>query len=101
MPSPRIQIGFILDLTVDPNQIPAYAQYAERARFASLWIGEPPSFMNGPAVAALAASATSTLPIGFGLTNPYTRHATVNATNRPHRPLVPSPRSPFIQPLQL
>ena len=79
MTSQRMKIGFILDTSTPPAMVSGYAKYAETAGFASLWVGEPPGFMHGPVILTLAATATSTLPLGFGLTNPYTRHPSVNA----------------------
>ena len=79
MVSKRIRIGCATGLATPPTEVASVAKYIEAAGFDSVWVGEPPGFRHGSGALVAAAQATSTLPLGFALTNPYTRHATVNA----------------------
>src|SRR5437762_2943590 len=55
-------------------QVTAWAPAAEAAGAGSLWVSEDCFYPSAFALAAAAASATGSVPIGIGVVNPYTRH---------------------------
>ncbi|MHA1838933.1 MAG: LLM class flavin-dependent oxidoreductase [Candidatus Ranarchaeia archaeon] len=81
MSSRRIKIGLLLDPGTPPEEIPKYARFAENAGFYGIWGGDTPTTPHAPVVLTLMAQYTSTIPIGYSLTNPYVRHVVKTAVS--------------------
>jgi 5,10-methylenetetrahydromethanopterin reductase len=68
------QLGLVLYHGIDNGlQLADYAQLAEAAGFASLWVTERYFHEETFSLLGFLAAATRTITLGVGVTNPYTR----------------------------
>lgn len=72
-------IGLVIGSDIPPERLAALARTAEERGFGELWLSEDCFFTGGVAGAALALSATSTIPVGIGIVSAVTRHPAVLA----------------------
>lgn len=72
-------VGLVIGSDIPPERLAPLARTAEERGFGELWLSEDCFFTGGVAGAALALSATSTLPIGIGIVSAVTRHPAVLA----------------------
>ncbi len=67
-------VGVLLMGAEAASQVVAWARAAEEARVGALWVSEDCFYPSAVGLAAAAAVATSSIPIGLGVVNPFTRH---------------------------
>lgn len=72
-------VGLVIGSDIPPERLAPLARTAEETGFGALWLSEDCFFTGGVAGAALALSATSTMPIGIGIVSAVTRHPAVLA----------------------
>lgn len=72
-------VGLVIGSDIPPERLAPLARTAEERGFGELWLSEDCFFTGGVAGAALALSATSTMPIGIGIVSAVTRHPAVLA----------------------
>ncbi|WP_210479539.1 LLM class flavin-dependent oxidoreductase [Naasia sp. SYSU D00948] len=75
--TPRIGVRFEPDWP--PEQLPAFARWAEDAGFDELWFSEDLPWAGGVAMAASALAATTRLHVGLGLLPAVTRNVVTAA----------------------
>jgi 5,10-methylenetetrahydromethanopterin reductase len=56
-----------------------YARLAEELGYNTFWVPEDPYFRGGFALASAIAASTTSMRIGLGIINPYTRHPVLTA----------------------
>ncbi|HET9529406.1 MAG TPA: LLM class flavin-dependent oxidoreductase [Blastocatellia bacterium] len=56
-----------------------YARMAEELGYKSFWVPEDPFFRGGFSLASAIAASTTSIRIGIGIINPYTRHPALTA----------------------
>ncbi len=59
---------------LDAREFVRHAKLAEELGFGTFWVPEDPFYRGAFTIASAIAAATSTVKVGLGVVNPYTRH---------------------------
>ncbi len=74
-----MKLGYAPSADADARSVVAAAEAAEAAGFHEVWLAEDYCQRGAFAVAGAVASVTSTIQLGIGVVNPWTRHPVLTA----------------------
>lgn len=74
-----MRLGYAPSAEVDGRAVLAAALAAEEAGFSEVWLAEDYCERGAFAIAGAVASRTSTIDVGIGVVNPWTRHPVLTA----------------------
>jgi 5,10-methylenetetrahydromethanopterin reductase len=74
-----MNFGIAIHAGYPPDQLMQIVQRAERLGFTQVWVADEGLYRDPYATLTVAALSTSTIQLGIGVTNPYTRHPALTA----------------------